>query len=177
MDEVKKAEPATVSATVPDWSRETSKHYWNPGVRLIRSIRFYQKYSKKPYLRWIKYFGVVRYRFWSIVSGADIPLNCEIGGGLLLPHPNGIVIHPKAKIGVNCLLFQQVTIGQGKGGVPELGGHVDVGAGAKILGRIVVAEHVKIGANSVVITNVPKLSTVVGVPAKVISKQQEKSMK
>ena len=54
---------------------------------------------------------VIRHRFWSVVTGADIPLNCQIGGGLLIPHPNGIVIHPDAKIGVNCLIFQQVTLG------------------------------------------------------------------
>ncbi|MFN3880727.1 MAG: hypothetical protein ACK4L8_04775 [Nitrincola lacisaponensis] len=120
MDEVKKPDSRKVSSTVPDWGRETSKNYWNPWVRLIRSIRFYKKYSKKPYLRWLKYFGVVRYRFWSIVSGTDIPLNCEIGGGLLLPHPNGVVIHSNAKIGVNSLVFRQVTIGKGNHGVPDV---------------------------------------------------------
>ncbi|QEW06253.1 serine acetyltransferase [Nitrincola iocasae] len=154
MDVVKKAEPATVSSTVPDWSRETSKRYWNPGVRLIRSIRFYQKYSNKPFLRWLKYFGVVRYRFWSAVSGADIPLNCEIGGGLLMPHPNGIVIHPDAVIGVNCLVFQQVTIGTNGKGVPVVGGHIDIGAGAKVLGPIFIEEHARIGANAVVTKDV-----------------------
>lgn len=162
MEEVKKAEPATVSATVPDWSRETSKHYWNPGVRLIRSIRFYQKYQNKPFLKWLKYFGVARYRFWSIVSGADIPLNCKIGGGLLMPHPNGIVIHPDAEIGPNCLIFQQVTIGSNGRGVPKIGGHVDIGAGAKVLGGITIGGHVRIGANAVITKCVDKYTTVKG---------------
>lgn len=174
MDAVKTAELATVSATVPDWSRETSKHYWNPGVRLIRSIRFYQKYSKKPFLRWLKYFCVVRYRFWSIVSGADIPLNCQIGGGLLMPHPNGIVIHPDAVIGVNCLIFQQVTIGTNGKGVPSVGGHVDIGAGAKLLGDIVVNSHVKIGCNSVVIKSFDESDIAVGVPAYSLKKLKVK---
>ena len=74
---------------------------------------------------------VLRHRFWSVVTGADVPLNSQIGGGLLLPHPNGIVIHPEAVIGPNCLLFQQVTIGATQGGVPRIGGHVDIGAGAE----------------------------------------------
>jgi serine O-acetyltransferase len=110
------------------------------------------------------------HRFWSVVAGADIPLNTQIGGGLLLPHPNGIVVHPDVRIGPNCLLFQQVTIGSaGKdGGVPTLGGHVDVGAGAKVLGRIVIGDDVRIGANAVVLTDVPAGATAVGIPARVL---------
>ena len=112
--------------------------------------------------------AVLRHHFWSAITGADIPLNCRLGGGLLLPHPNGIVIHPDADIGPNCLLFQQVTIGTGKGGAPKIKGHVDIGAGAKILGGITVGEHAKIGANAVVVTDVPSGATAVGVPAKIV---------
>ena len=68
-----------------------------------------------------------------------------------MPHPNGIVIHPDAEIGPNCLLFQQVTIGMGDGGVPKIGGHVDVGAGAKIIGAVTIGPNAKIGANCVVL--------------------------
>jgi len=109
----------------------------------------------------------LRHRFWSVVTGADIPVNCRLGGGLLIPHPNGIVIHPDAEIGPNCLIFQQVTIGDAGGGVPRLGGHVDVGAGAKIIGEIVIGDHARIGANAVVITDVPAGATVVGIPARI----------
>lgn len=165
MGEMSEQPKKQVSATEPDWSRETSKHYWNPGVRLIRSIRFYQKYQNKPFLKWLKYIGVIRYRFWSVVSGADIPLNCKIGGGLLMPHPNGIVIHPDAEIGPNCLIFQQVTIGSNGKGVPRIGGHVDIGAGAKVLGNCQIQNHSKIGANSVVTKNIIEGRTVKGIPA------------
>jgi serine O-acetyltransferase len=54
------------------------------------------------------------------VTGADVPLNCHLGGALLLPHHNGSVIHPDAEIGPNCLLFQQVTIEVINGGAPTL---------------------------------------------------------
>jgi serine O-acetyltransferase len=104
-----------------------------------------------------------------VVTGADIPLNCKLGGGLLLPHPNGIVIHPEAEIGPNCLLFQQVTLGVGDRGAPKIGGHVDIGAGAKILGPVTIGRHARIGANAVVINDVPEGATAVGVPARVIS--------
>ena len=99
------------------------------------------------------------------MTGADIPLTCQIGGGLLIPHPNGIVIHPAAKIGVNCLIFHQVTLGSRNiSGVPEIGGHVDIGAGAKILGSVKIGAHAKIGANAVVTTNVGENDVAVGFP-------------
>jgi serine O-acetyltransferase len=87
---------------------------------------------------------------------------------LLLPHPNGIVIHPDAGLGPNCLLFQQVTIGADDRGVPKIGGHVDIGAGAKVLGPVTIGNHARIGANAVVIDDVPEGATAVGVPARVI---------
>jgi serine O-acetyltransferase len=108
---------------------------------------------------------VLRHRFWSVVTGADIPLNCNIGGGLLIPHPNGIVIHPGAQIGVNCLLFQQVTVGSVEDGrgLPRIGDHVDIGAGAKILGPVSIGSHARIGANAVITRDVDAGSTAFGV--------------
>ncbi len=161
-----------ISATEPDWQREKPIRFWDPGRKLLKSIRDYQKYHyKNNYLTsFYKNVAVIRHRFWSVVAGADIPLNAQIEGGLLIPHPNGIVLHPKATIGPNCLIFQQVTIGMKGGGIPQIGGHVDIGAGAKILGEIIVGNHVCIGANAVVINDVADGCTVVGIPAPVINK-------
>jgi serine O-acetyltransferase len=112
---------------------------------------------------------VLHHRFWSAVCGADIPLNSQLGGGLILTHPNGIVIHPGAKVGVNCLIFQQVTIGVGTiPGLPTIAGHVDIGAGAKILGGIHIGAHAMIGANAVVLQDVPGGATAVGIPARIL---------
>ncbi len=110
---------------------------------------------------------MLRHRFWSVVTGADIPLNAAIGGGLLIPHPNGIVIHPGARIGPNCLIFQQVTIGALGSEVPTIGGHVDFGAGAKVLGAISIGDHARVGANAVVLIDVPSRCSAVGIPAQV----------
>ncbi len=158
-----------VSATVPDWNREKPLRFWDPGRELLQTIRHYQYWRNKGGLiascicKWL----VLSYRFWSTVTGADIPLNCCIGGGLLIPHPNGIVIHPAAQIGVNCLIFQQVTIGtRGRSGIPVIEGHVDIGAGAKILGPVHIGAHAKIGANAVVDVDVPSGAVAVGIPAK-----------
>jgi serine O-acetyltransferase len=155
---------ANVSATEPDWSRERKLAFqWDPGRSLLASIRAYQSGG------WLtRRLAALRHRFWSAISGADIPLNTNIGGGLLIPHPNGIVIHPDAAIGPNCLIFQQVTIGSREGaGVPVVGGHVDVGAGAKILGPVRVGDHARIGANAVVLCDVPEGAAAVGVPARI----------
>ena len=156
---------------MPDWTRETPRALWDPSRRMLKSIRRYQRLRSEGLvarvrrLRW-----VLAHRFWTVVCGSDVPLNCQLGGGLLLPHPNGVVINPNAVIGENCLLFQQVTIGTGpKPGVPTLGYHVDVGAGAKILGGVRIGDHARIGANAVVVDDVPDGCTAVGVPARILS--------
>lgn len=163
-----KSNAEAISATEPDWSRERPvPGRWEPPKCLLKSIRDYQRAKQRGASLRAK-LAVLRHRFWSVVTGADVPLNCKIGGGLLIPHPNGIVIHPDAEIGPNCLLFQQVTIGELRGGVPRLGGHVDVGAGAKLLGPITIGDHAIIGANSVVVVDVPAGATAVGVPAQIV---------
>ncbi len=166
----------TVSAEVPDWSRERPVRWWDPSRRLLRSVRRWQAWKERK--GWIAKLMLRRWllshRFWSIITGADIPLNSHLGGGLLTPHPNGIVVHPDAVIGPNCLLFQQVTIG-GNGshpGLPILEGHVDVGAGAKLLGNIRIGKHAKIGANAVVLCDVPSHATAVGVPARILERKR-----
>jgi len=159
----------TVSATEPDWSREKSSRWWQPSCQLLKSLRNYQKWQKYGgilgYL--LCRLNVIQHRFWTVVTGTDIPLNCQIKGGLLLPHPNGVVIHPSASIGPNCLIFQQVTIVSDV----KIGGHVDIGAGAKIIRSITIGDHALIGANAVVICDVPPGATAVGIPAKIIKKK------
>ncbi len=158
-----------ISATEPDWERENPvRGRFEPGKKLLAAIRHFQRLRTKSDLmsKLIRSIAVVQYRFWSAITGADIPLNSKIGGGLLIPHPNGIVIHPDAIIGPNCLIFQQVTIGAGsKPGLPIIEGHVDIGAGAKILGNIHIGAHARIGANAVVINDIPANTTAVGIPA------------
>jgi serine O-acetyltransferase len=108
-----------------------------------------------------------QHRFWSVVTGAEIPLDSEIEGGLLIPHPNGIVIHSQSKIGPNCLIFQQVTLGtRGDSGAPIIQGRVDIGAGARVLGDVVIRDYSKIGANALVLSSFPKGSVLVGIPAR-----------
>ncbi len=155
-----------VSAEVPDWSREAPRRLWDPPRRLLRSLRRYQAWRQRgnPIAKLVCKLTVLEHRFWSVVTGADIPLNCKIEGGLVLLHPSGIVIHPSATIGPNCLIFQQVTLTKGV----RLGGHVDVGAGAKIVRSVAVGDHATIGANAVVLNDVPSGATAVGIPARTL---------
>jgi serine O-acetyltransferase len=160
--------PANISDTEPDWSREKLEKWWEPGRQLIKAIRQYQKWHDRSGIigNLLKRGYVIPYRFWSVISGADIPLSCQIAGGLKLTHPNGVTIHPKAIIGPNCLILQQVTIVAGV----KVGGHVDLGAGAKIIRPVTIGDRAKIGANAVVLCDVPAGATAVGIPAKIIQK-------
>jgi serine O-acetyltransferase len=160
-----------ISARVADWSRESKDFWsWHPSRSLLASLRAYERAAAGRGIAAAasRKLAVLRHRFWSMVTGADIPLGCRLGGGLLLPHPNGVVIHPKAEVGPNCLIFQQVTLAEIGGAAPRLGGHVDVGAGAKILGGIVVGDDALIGANAVVLQDVPAGATAVGIPARIV---------
>jgi len=102
------------------------------------------------------------------------PMEClllhagEIGPGLVIQHGIGAVIVAD-KIGKRCWINQQVTLGVGpKPGFPTLGDEVYVGAGAKILGGVVIGDRALIGANAVVVKDVPPGATVVGVPAYIV---------
>ena len=162
--QIAQIEEKHISATVPDWSREAKGVFeWAPPRSLLASLRSYERWqhNRWPWGLAMRKWAVLRHRFWSIVTGAEVPLGCKIGGGLVLPHPNGVVIHPEAQIGPNCMFFQQVTIGVARGGVPTIGGHVDMGAGAKVLGPVQVGSHVRIGANTLVIDDVPPGARVV----------------
>lgn len=162
-----------ISADTPDWSREAKAFWhWHPSRSLLASLRAYERvrHASRPDQVLMRWMAVLRHRFWGAVTGAEIPLGCRIGGGLLLPHPNGVVVHPDARIGPNCLLMQQVTLGTGGAvpGAPSLAGHVDIGAGAKVLGGVMLAEHAVVGANAVVLCDVAAGATAVGVPARIL---------
>jgi len=156
-----------ISATEPDWSREELRAWWDPSRQFLKSIREYQKWKKRGGIlgRFFSAYNVLQYRFWTAVTGTDIPINCDLGGGLLLTHPIGVVIHSDASVGPNCLILQQVTIVKDV----KVGGHVDIGAGAKIIRPVTIGNHAKIGANAVVLNDVPPGATAVGIPAKIIN--------
>jgi serine O-acetyltransferase len=107
------------------------------------------------------------------LTGIEIHPGAQIGEGLFIDHGMGLVIGETAVIGDDCQLMQDVTLGgtstRREKRHPTLASHVTVGAGAKLIGAITVGDYARIGAGSVVVTNVPPYSTVVGVPGKVVA--------
>lgn len=122
--------------------------------------------------------GRVRLRHWATRAlrrefGCYVQPTAEIGPGLSLPHPNGIVIGNGVKIGASCIIYHHVTLGGARRGdfekdvYPKIGDRVVMYAGAKVLGAVEVEDDAVIGANAVVLRDVPAWHSAVGIPARV----------
>jgi serine O-acetyltransferase len=110
-----------------------------------------------------------------ILTGIDLPCEVTIGRRFRIEHFGGIIISGDAVIGDDVVLRNGVTIGlkhRDDPGSPVIGNRVDIGAGAKLLGRIRIGDDVLIGANAVVITDVPANSIAVGVPARILPRKR-----
>ncbi|MER2295049.1 MAG: serine acetyltransferase [Desemzia incerta] len=121
------------------------------------------------------------YRIKKMDAFNNASMGCFLGEGASfltppkLPHGlNGIIVHPRAKIGKNCTIHQQVTIGNAvEGGeAPIIGDNCYIGAGAKIIGEIIIGSNVTVGANAVVTKDIPDNCVCGGVPAKIIEKSE-----
>jgi serine O-acetyltransferase len=113
-----------------------------------------------------------------ILTGIDLPCEAKLGSRFRIDHFGGIVISGDAVFGDDCVIRNGVTVGlrhTGQRGAPVIGNRVDIGAGAKVLGSIRVGDDVAIGANAVVITDVPANSIAVGVPAKIRPRKQKEA--
>ncbi len=109
------------------------------------------------------------------LTGIEIHPGATIGRGLVIDHGTGVVIGETTEIGDNCTLYQGVTLGGTGKDVgkrhPTLGDNVLVGAGAKVLGPILIESNSKIAANAVVLKDIPQNSTAVGIPARVARRE------
>lgn len=107
--------------------------------------------------------------------GIEIPFTCDIGEGFYIGHYGCIIVSHQTKIGKNCNISHDVTIGikqRGKHkGCPIIGDNVYIAPGARIIGGIRVGSNVAVGANCVIVDDVPDNAVVVGVPARVISNE------
>lgn len=113
--------------------------------------------------------------FSRFITGVEIHPGASIGKSFFIDHGMGVVIGETSEIGDHVTLYHGVTLGgtshtRGKRH-PTVGDNVIIGAGAKILGPLTVGENSKVGANSVVIVDVPANSTVVGIPGKIVLKE------
>ncbi len=141
-----------------------------PSFKAMLHYRLSHKlYLKKHYFlaRWVSQRGVRK-------TGIEIHPGAQIGKGFFIDHGNGVIIGETAVIGDNVTLYQGVTLGgtgkeQGKRH-PTIGDNVMISAGAKVLGSFKIGDNSKIGAGSVVLEEVPPNSTVVGVPGRVVKR-------
>lgn len=148
-----------------------SHQRWTLTASLLASIRRYQYYCEKrgPWSLFRRRLARLKRNVLSILTSSDIDVRAKLGRNLRLPHPNGIIIHGEVEIGDDCIIMQQVTIGlRPPGRVPRLGSRVYVGAGAKILGSVTIGDDARIGANAVVLSDVPAGATAVGIPARIV---------
>ena len=105
-----------------------------------------------------------------ICGGCSIGRGAQFGPRFVLIHSLGVVINGAVRGGAGTHIEHQVTIGAEQGQSPTLGDDVFIGAGAKILGPVHIGNHAKIGANAVVLQDVPDHATAVGIPARIIAR-------
>jgi serine O-acetyltransferase len=147
-----------------------------PGFRYSTLLRFY---AYTVHTWWcglgIRQLTVLALHHYTIRYGIDISRDTSIGSGFYIGHFGGIFVNEAVRIGNNCNLSQGVTLGRlnrgDRVGCPTIGNDVYIGPGAKILGRITVGDRAAIGANTVVIGDVPADAVVGGVPGRIISQQ------
>jgi len=146
------------------------------GSKSFRSIFFYRLMVKYKNNRITSQILEVLRR---LTFNIPIAPTARIDEGFLIGHPEGVNINTKCEIGKNFTIQQAVTIGYNIGKIrdgrvaPLIGDNVFVGSGARILGPVVVGDNCMIGANAVVVKDIPKDSVAVGVPAKVVKKVDE----
>lgn len=121
------------------------------------------------YLHHLKILANIVYHLIQIFFGCTIPYSTVLEDKVNIAHFHGIVLHQNSVIGEGTIIYQNVCLGgrKGKGG-PLVGKNCIIGAGACLLGEINIGDNVNIGANAVVLQDVPDNCTVVGVPAKII---------
>jgi serine O-acetyltransferase len=110
----------------------------------------------------------VLFKLVQIVTGIELPCEVQIGANFVIDHFGGIVISGYAQFGDNCRIRNGVVVGLARVDqptAPRIGNNVDIGTGAKVLGAIIIGDNVVIGANAVVISDVPDNCIAVGVPA------------
>lgn len=150
-----------------DVTRRPRTSFMHPRFAPVYIIRLSQRCHDKGWTRMAKLFSLLNVLFFAL----EVPSRLEIGPGLVIPHPFGTILGA-GRIGTNVVIYQQVTLGATLADFnfdidqrPVVEDDVIITAGAKILGNVRLGKGSIIGANAVVLRNVPPYSVAVGVPA------------
>ena len=170
-------EPGLTTLIREDWIAH-GRDWTKPGFRAIAVYRFgVWRMKITPFIFRALFSVIYRFlfRFVRNVYGIELPYSTIVGRRVIIEHQHDIVIHGSAQIGDDCIIRQGVTIGNRHlhqpHEAPQLANRVNIGAGAKILGRVFIGEGASIGANAVIIKDVPSGATAIGNPATIIQKK------
>lgn len=145
-----------------------------PGIHAV----FFHRISHFLFRHHFKFLARVFSQISRFLTGIEIHPGATIGKRLFIDHGMGIVIGETAEIGDDVTLFHQVTLGGTGKSVgkrhPTIENNVMISTGAKILGAVVVGENTKIGANAIILGDIPKNATAVGLPAKIVKLNGER---
>jgi serine acetyltransferase len=170
--------PDTIGVGLIELIREDYVHHrrdWTrPGFRAMAVYRF-GVWRMRLKSRWARLPLSFLYRRLHLRVrnhyGIELPHSARVGRRVVIEHQHGIVIHGHARIGNDCYIRQGVTIGNKTIDRPydaaTIGNGVNIGAGAKILGKLTIGDGASIGANAVVLKDVPAGTIAVGIPAKI----------
>lgn len=148
------------------YRRDIARNIYVSPFRKKRYLFFFLRKEQTTASHFLKKIYALGKKIVLAGTGCEFPASAILGGGLRVVHLNGIIISPVAKVGEDCTLFHQVTLGvNGRKSLevgPHLGDRVSVGAGAKVIGPVLIGNDVTIGANAVVTKDIPDGATVVG---------------
>lgn len=163
----------------PDWQADLARYPKRPflkeqsiwAIAVYRLGRRIDRRRTGPVKALLTPFYWLVYRMVETITGISLPKEAKIGPGLRIWHFGNVIVHPGVAIGVNCTLRHGVTLGNRHDGgpVPTVGDNVEFGAYAQVLGDVRIGNGAKVGAMSVVLSDVPEHATAVGVPARIVS--------
>jgi len=162
-----------------DW-RAHGRDWSKPGFRAVAVHRFgVWRMGVRPKLLRAPFSLIYRYlfRYCRNVYGIELPYTAVLGRGVVVEHQGGIIVHGACRIGDNCIIRQNCTLGIRRltdlTGAPILEEGVELGAGAVVIGRITLGRGARVGANAVVLDDVPPGITVWGIPARPAGARRE----
>lgn len=162
---------------------ETNNRSWGSPGALALAVHRLRGWAAEPGRRSrlpLLALGKLGFVFVRNVYGIELPATVQIGRRFKIAHQGGIVIHPYAVIGDDCVIRQNVTLGAARSegfeqDHPTIGDRVSIGAGASVVGRVFVGDDVRIGPNAVVVSNVPAGSIVVSPASRIMGTRPVKS--